>query len=115
MQILREVAGQCRNPALLFSGGKDSVCLLALAEKAFRPGPFPFPLLHINTGHNLPEVAGGTAAHHHRGDSEVPKSRYTTSYLLNSSIRTGLAPLDMRWSGTFHCYIAITSSTQAPG
>jgi sulfate adenylyltransferase subunit 2 len=41
---------------LLFSGGKDSVCLLALAEKAFRPGPFPFPLLHIDTGHNFPEV-----------------------------------------------------------
>ena len=54
--ILREVAGQCRNPVLLFSGGKDSVCLLALAEKAFRPGPFPFPLLHIDTGHNFPEV-----------------------------------------------------------
>jgi len=56
MHILREVAGQCRNPVLLFSGGKDSVCLLALAEKAFRPGPFPFPLLHIDTGHNFPEV-----------------------------------------------------------
>jgi sulfate adenylyltransferase subunit 2 len=54
MHILREVAGQCRNPVLLFSGGKDSVCLLALAEKAFRP--FPFPLLHIDTGHNFPEV-----------------------------------------------------------
>ena len=54
--ILREVAGQCRTPVLLFSGGKDSVCLLALAEKAFRPGPFPFPLLHIDTGHNFPEV-----------------------------------------------------------
>jgi sulfate adenylyltransferase subunit 2 len=56
IHILREVAGQCRNPALLFSGGKDSVCLLALAEKAFRPGRFPFPLLHIDTGHNFPEV-----------------------------------------------------------
>lgn len=54
--ILREVAGQCSAPALLFSGGKDSVCLLRLAEKAFRPGPFPFPLLHIDTGHNYPEV-----------------------------------------------------------
>jgi sulfate adenylyltransferase subunit 2 len=50
------VAGQCANPALLFSGGKDSVCLLRLAEKAFRPGRFPFPLLHIDTGHNFPEV-----------------------------------------------------------
>jgi sulfate adenylyltransferase subunit 2 len=56
IHILREVAGQCRNPALLFSGGKDSACLLRLAEKAFRPAPFPFPLLHIDTGHNYPEV-----------------------------------------------------------
>ena len=56
IHILREVAGQCAQPALLFSGGKDSVCLLRLAEKAFRPGRFPFPLLHIDTGHNYPEV-----------------------------------------------------------
>jgi sulfate adenylyltransferase subunit 2 len=54
--ILREVAGQCQNPALLFSGGKDSAVLLRLAEKAFRPGRFPFPLMHIDTGHNFPEV-----------------------------------------------------------
>ncbi len=54
--ILREVAGQCSNPVLLFSGGKDSICLLRLAEKAFRPGRFPFPLLHIDTGHNYAEV-----------------------------------------------------------
>jgi len=54
--ILREVAGQCSNPALLFSGGKDSIVLLRLAEKAFRPGRFPFPLLHIDTSHNYPEV-----------------------------------------------------------
>jgi sulfate adenylyltransferase subunit 2 len=54
--ILREVAGQCQNPVLFFSGGKDSICLLRLAEKAFRPGRFPFPLLHIDTGHNYPEV-----------------------------------------------------------
>ena len=54
--ILREVAGQCQNPALFFSGGKDSIVLLRLAEKAFRPGRFPFPLLHIDTGHNFPEV-----------------------------------------------------------
>jgi sulfate adenylyltransferase subunit 2 len=56
IHILREVAGQCANPALLFSGGKDSICLLRLAEKAFRPGRLPFPLLHIDTGHNYPEV-----------------------------------------------------------
>src|SRR5919202_1277859 len=54
--ILREVAGQCQNPVLLFSGGKDSAVLLRLAEKAFSPGRFPFPLLHIDTGHNFPEV-----------------------------------------------------------
>jgi sulfate adenylyltransferase subunit 2 len=56
IHVLREVAGQCASPALLFSGGKDSICLLRLAEKAFRPGRFPFPLLHIDTGHNYPEV-----------------------------------------------------------
>ena len=56
IHIMREVAGQCRNPVLLFSGGKDSACLLRLAEKAFRPGAFPFPLLHVDTGHNYPEV-----------------------------------------------------------
>lgn len=54
--ILREVAGEFRNPVLLFSGGKDSTVLLRLAEKAFRPGRFPFPLLHVDTGHNFPEV-----------------------------------------------------------
>src|SRR5438094_3991458 len=56
IHILREVAGQCQNPALLFSGGKDSTVLLRLAEKAFRPGPLPFPVLHIDTGHNFPEA-----------------------------------------------------------
>ncbi|MCV2218739.1 MULTISPECIES: sulfate adenylyltransferase subunit CysD [unclassified Thauera] len=56
IHILREVAGQCSNPVLLFSGGKDSICLLRLAEKAFRPGRFPFPLMHIDTGHNYKEV-----------------------------------------------------------
>ena len=56
IHIMREVAGQCRNPALLFSGGKDSICLLRIAEKAFRPARFPFALLHIDTGHNYPEV-----------------------------------------------------------
>jgi sulfate adenylyltransferase subunit 2 len=56
IHILREVAAECSNPALLFSGGKDSVVLLRLAEKAFRPGSFPFPLVHIDTGHNFDEV-----------------------------------------------------------
>jgi sulfate adenylyltransferase subunit 2 len=54
--ILREVVGECANPVLFFSGGKDSIVLVRLAEKAFRPGRFPFPLLHIDTGHNFPEV-----------------------------------------------------------
>src|SRR5262245_45241645 len=56
IHILREVAGQASNPALLFSGGKDSIVLLHLATKAFRPARFPFPLLHIDTEHNFPEV-----------------------------------------------------------
>ena len=56
IHIMREVAGQCSNPVLLFSGGNDSLCLLRIAEKAFRPGRFPFPLMHIDTGHNYPEV-----------------------------------------------------------
>jgi len=54
--ILREVAATAARPALLFSGGKDSCVVLRLAEKAFRPAPFPFPLLHIDTGHNFQEV-----------------------------------------------------------
>ncbi|SAI68090.1 sulfate adenylyltransferase subunit 2 [Bordetella ansorpii] len=56
IHILREVAAECAKPVLLFSGGKDSVVLLRLAEKAFRPGRFPFPLMHIDTGHNFGEV-----------------------------------------------------------
>jgi sulfate adenylyltransferase subunit 2 len=56
IHILREVAGQFERPALLFSGGKDSITLVALALKAFRPGKFPFPLVHIDTGHNFPEA-----------------------------------------------------------
>ncbi|WP_430406940.1 sulfate adenylyltransferase subunit CysD [Fluviicola sp.] len=54
--ILREVAGQFDRPALLFSGGKDSICLVHLALKAFRPGKFPFPLVHVDTGHNFREA-----------------------------------------------------------
>ncbi|MGH9177806.1 MAG: sulfate adenylyltransferase subunit CysD [Acidimicrobiales bacterium] len=54
--ILREVAAEFRRPALLFSGGKDSAVLLHLAEKAFAPAPLPFPVLHVDTGHNFPEV-----------------------------------------------------------
>jgi len=58
IHIMREVAGQFERPALLFSGGKDSITLVHLAVKAFRPGKFPFPLVHIDTGHNFPEALG---------------------------------------------------------
>ncbi len=54
--IMREVAAEFERPVLLFSGGKDSIVLLRLAEKAFRPGRFPFPVMHVDTGHNFPEV-----------------------------------------------------------
>jgi sulfate adenylyltransferase subunit 2 len=56
VHVLREVAAGFERPVLLFSGGKDSIVLLRLAEKAFRPARFPFPLLHIDTGHNFPEA-----------------------------------------------------------
>ena len=56
IHIMREVAAELEKPVLLFSGGKDSIVLLRLAEKAFRPGPFPFPVMHVDTGHNFPEA-----------------------------------------------------------
>jgi sulfate adenylyltransferase subunit 2 len=56
VHIMREVAAELERPVLLFSGGKDSIVLLRLAEKAFRPGKFPFPVMHVDTGHNFPEV-----------------------------------------------------------
>jgi sulfate adenylyltransferase subunit 2 len=56
IHVMREVAAEREKPVLLFSGGKDSIVLVRLAEKAFRPGRFPFPLMHIDTGHNFPEV-----------------------------------------------------------
>src|SRR5438067_4484500 len=56
VHIFREVAAEFERPVLLFSGGKDSLVLLRLAEKAFRPSPFPFPIMHVDTGHNFPEV-----------------------------------------------------------
>jgi sulfate adenylyltransferase subunit 2 len=56
VHIMREVAAEFERPVLLFSGGKDSIVLLRLAEKAFRPAPFPFPIMHVDTGHNFPEV-----------------------------------------------------------
>jgi sulfate adenylyltransferase subunit 2 len=56
IHVMREVAAEFERPALLFSGGKDSIVMLRLAEKAFWPAPIPFPLMHVDTGHNFPEV-----------------------------------------------------------
>jgi sulfate adenylyltransferase subunit 2 len=56
VHVIREVAVELARPVLLFSGGKDSIALLRVAEKAFRPAPMPFPVLHVDTGHNFPEV-----------------------------------------------------------
>jgi sulfate adenylyltransferase subunit 2 len=56
VHIFREVAAELERPVLLFSGGKDSIVLLRLAEKAFRPGKFPFPIMHVDTGHNFAEA-----------------------------------------------------------
>ena len=56
IHIFRELAAELAKPVLLFSGGKDSIVLLRLAEKAFRPAGFPFPVMHVDTGHNFPEV-----------------------------------------------------------
>src|ERR1017187_1716850 len=56
IHVMREVAAEFERPVLLFSGGKDSIVMLRLAEKAFRPAAFPFPLMHIDTGHNFDEV-----------------------------------------------------------
>src|SRR3954469_11472896 len=56
VHVFREVAAEFERPVLLFSGGKDSIVLTRLAEKAFRPARFPFPLMHVDTGHNFPEV-----------------------------------------------------------
>src|ERR671922_200293 len=56
IHIFREVAAEFERPVLLFSGGKDSIVMLRLAEKAFWPAPIPFPVMHVDTGHNFPEV-----------------------------------------------------------
>ena len=56
VHIMREVAAEFERPALLFSGGKDSIVMLALAEKAFWPARIPFPVMHVDTGHNFPEA-----------------------------------------------------------
>ncbi|MBO0788578.1 MAG: phosphoadenosine phosphosulfate reductase family protein, partial [Actinobacteria bacterium] len=56
IHVMREVAAEFERPVLLFSGGKDSVVMLALAERAFAPAKIPFPVMHVDTGHNFPEV-----------------------------------------------------------
>src|ERR1700749_4041666 len=56
IHIMREVVAEFERPAILFSGGKDSICLLRLAEKAFRPSGIPLPLLNVDTGHHFPEL-----------------------------------------------------------
>lgn len=56
IHIMREVAAECERPCLLFSGGKDSIVMLRLAEKAFWPARIPFPVMHVDTGHNFPEA-----------------------------------------------------------
>jgi sulfate adenylyltransferase subunit 2 len=56
IHVMREVAAEFERPALLFSGGKDSIVMLALAERAFWPARMPFPVMHVDTGHNFPEV-----------------------------------------------------------
>ncbi|MDT5174620.1 MAG: sulfate adenylyltransferase subunit 2, partial [Mycobacterium sp.] len=56
IHIIREVAAEFERPVLLFSGGKDSIVMLHLALKAFRPGRLPFPVMHVDTGHNFDEV-----------------------------------------------------------
>ena len=87
MHIMREVVAETKNPALLFSGGKDSIVMLRLAEKAFRPDRFPFPLLHIDTEHNFPEViAFRDARAAELGETLIVRS-------VGESIRTGRVKL----------------------
>ena len=92
--ILREVAAQCTKAALLFSGGKDSCVVLRLAEKAFRPGRLPFPLLHIDTGHNFPEVlAFRDERAHSLGETLIVRS--VEDSIARGSVRLR-GPLDSR-------------------
>ena len=92
--VLREVAAQCSKAALLFSGGKDSCVVLRLAEKAFRPGRLPFPLLHIDTGHNFPEVlAFRDERSHSLGETLIVRS--VEDSIARGSVRLR-GPLDSR-------------------
>jgi sulfate adenylyltransferase subunit 2 len=87
IHIMREVVAEAKNPALLFSGGKDSIVMLRIAEKAFRPDRFPFPLLHVDTEHNFDEViAFRDARAAELGERLIVRS-------VGESIRTGRVKL----------------------
>src|SRR3979411_91101 len=83
IHIFREGAAELERPVLLFSGGKDSIVLLRLAEKAFRPGGFPFPVMHVDTGHNFPEALEVRE----RGMAEIGERLIVA--LVEESIRRG--------------------------
>jgi sulfate adenylyltransferase subunit 2 len=85
VHVMREVAAEFERPVLLFSGGKDSIVLLRLAEKAFRPAPFPFPVMHVDTGHNFPEAI----AFRDRRIDELAEQLIVAS--VEDSIRSGRA------------------------
>jgi sulfate adenylyltransferase subunit 2 len=85
VHVMRETVAEFERPVLLFSGGKDSIVLLRLAEKAFRPAPFPFPLMHVDTGHNFPEAL----EYRDRRVAELRERLVVAS--VEESIRTGRA------------------------
>ena len=84
VHAVREVVAELERPVLLFSGGKDSIALLRVAEKAFRPAPLPFPILHVDTGHNFPEVLAFRDA---RG-AELEGDQYATTHDAGDDRRT---------------------------
>ena len=110
IHILREVVAEATNPALLFSGGKDSLVMLRLAEKAFRPDRFPFPLLHIDTEHNFPEViAFRDARALELGEHLIVRS-------VGESIRTGRVKLrDPNESRNAHQTVTLLDAIQEFG
>jgi len=87
VHVMREVAAEFERPVLLFSGGKDSIVLLRLAEKAFRPGGFPFPVMHVDTGHNLPEADEFGQWEPQRQRPEVWSRRRCGAYTMDASAR----------------------------
>src|SRR3954454_3146702 len=93
IEILREVAAELERPVLLFSGGKDSVLLLRLAQKAFWPARFPFPVMHVDTGHNFPEVLDFRDRMTARLEGELVVARSRTSSTAGwPPTRTARAP-----------------------